>query len=483
MLQQLKAIIETFGVPNVFYTRRYADYHWPMLRKLLFPDGYTPTQLEMRKAVIANPHLATAMYENMSIAYRNAFNKLFKTSWMWERAEFQFRNADHTHGLAQMEHCPKMTELADVAIEKHRAEKMLQQNDDAKSDVQFSTQDFEDLRTKIQKGQEACETIKSYGEWLVSCENPALDQDGNDNNSYMRPLEADHPCKREYECIDDFDQDYCDLINLCQVHKCISLYCLRKKGTGIECRFKFPKTITHTSKIVFKEKWKRTLQDKTTQIIYECQLELKRNDPRMNQHNIWDMQTWRANTDFTLVLSTHHVVEYVAKYITKAEPRSSQLSQLLRCTADMQGEESANTVLRKAMMRMVGNRDMGANEVARINLGLHLHSSTHMHFDVNIYGSRQLCSNLFQLDDNAPATYFNFVDVYGFRMKIASGDIRDKIENIHLQDFASKYRIEKGKIIERSKVVVPVFAPHYSHYPKADSFCKHCKMLLIKYVP
>ena len=49
----------------------------------------------------------------------------------------------------------------------------------------------------------------------------------------------------------------------------------------------------------------------------------KRNDPRLNNHQQLQLQGWRGNCDIQAVVDYHACVEYLAKYASKSEPRSS----------------------------------------------------------------------------------------------------------------------------------------------------------------
>lgn len=121
--------------------------------------------------------------------------------------------------------------------------------------------------------------------------------------------------------IKDFDNDYVDLLNTVQRHThCSSNYCLRKKQneSDLKCRFNFPLEISTTTKLEFEPVHSKSKNDS-----YKVKVITRRNDPRLNNHQRFQLQGWRANCDIQAVIDYHACLEYLTKYASKGEPRCS----------------------------------------------------------------------------------------------------------------------------------------------------------------
>ena len=134
--------------------------------------------------------------------------------------------------------------------------------------------------------------------------------------------------------------------------------CAKKRGSDVaECRFGYPKPLSDTTTVSME----RSESGKV-----EINVEPKRNDPLLNCHNRALVQTWRANVDFQLVHKRGQVVEYLAKYISKTEPVSQNLTELLDValrTTDATSEHATTTAVQRLLVKAVCERDISAQEV------------------------------------------------------------------------------------------------------------------------
>lgn len=114
------------------------------------------------------------------------------------------------------------------------------------------------------------QTIIDFYDKLISTENP---------NMYEPPA-TEHPCKKKFSDVEDVNLDLAKLLNCVQRHtKCSAGYCLRKdKNNQLKCRFGFPETLRETSSLDCSEK-------------DNYQLFTKRNDPLLNNHTPYLIQT------------------------------------------------------------------------------------------------------------------------------------------------------------------------------------------------
>ena len=69
---------------------------------------------------------------------------------------------------------------------------------------------------------------------------------------------------------------------------------------------------------------------------------------------------------------------YMARYATKSEPRSQSASKILSvCVNRLSNTDMATSALRRAMIQVAGERDIGSQETARMLFGKPLYSSTY----------------------------------------------------------------------------------------------------------
>ena len=297
------------------------------------------------------------------------------SSAYWHSAkEYQARGSIHCHGVAKLKNDPGLCQLTEKALKGYLAEKSLD-----------GTHCFElkDLNQLIRDGKKASDLICRYVDWLLSTYNPHPP----DNDTWIKP--TIHPCQIRHRDIQNFDDDYVDLLNTVQRHtRCSSNYCLRKRQneSDLKCRFNFPfdpcmNTILHFEPIHTK--------DKNTH--YKANVITKRNDPRLNNHQRLQLQGWRANCDIQVIIDYHACVEYLAKYASKGEPRSpilkSAFNSIVRnCSTDT----NSSKLIKKVIMKTLGQRDFSAQEAMHQLMLLKLISSSFNVIPVSLNGSRKI---------------------------------------------------------------------------------------------
>ncbi|XP_052119466.1 uncharacterized protein LOC127748747 [Frankliniella occidentalis] len=149
-------------------------------------------------------------------------------------------------------------------------------------------------------------------------------------NERLAPV---HPCRIQVNEVDDMQKDLAQLLNKVQRHsKCSDGYCIRynKKTKSKGCRFKFPKALQEARDLVLNEN-------------NQYELVTERNDPLLNNFNPYILQTWRANIDFTPVLSKQALINYLAKYISQPEKESKQLIDILK-KRDYSAQETCHLI-------------------------------------------------------------------------------------------------------------------------------------------
>jgi hypothetical protein len=143
-----------------------------------------------------------------------------------------------------------------------------------------------------------------------------------------------------------------------------------------------------------------------------------------------------------------------------------------------QPDLNAKKAINKIMIKTIGERDFSAQETMHLLLSLKLHSTTFQVLPVNLNGSRRVETNLQETDR---CTKDSLLDIYANRINYKH--TFPSIMSVNFIDFATKYTLKKGKLVEQSCNVVPRLFPNYSSNPKGDNYNMFCKYQLLKYKP
>src|SRR6266496_410904 len=190
-----------------------------------------------------------------------------------------------------------------------------------------------------------------------------------------------HPCQKHHGELHDDLQDYIDLINKLQRHtRCSPSYCLRVKNNQQNCQFGFPKDAVKKSFIRENDR-------------SEPELITARNDPLTNPHNRLQLQGWRANVDLQPILNIRAALQYVAKYATKSEPRSSFAEILNKILAESDPADSSLGSFQRLLLHTVAERDFSAQETCHLLLSIPLYHSSRQFVTLNLNKetSRWIC--------------------------------------------------------------------------------------------
>lgn len=139
----------------------------------------------------------------------------------------------------------------------------------------------------------------------------------------------------------------------------------------------------------------------------------KRNDPRLNNHQRLQLQGWRANCDIQVVIDYHASVEYHTKYASKGEPRSSVLKTAFNSIVrNCDNVSSPIKLVKKVIIKSLGQRDFSAQETMHHLLSLKLVSSSFNVVSISLDGSRKVKTNSAEGD---VGTNNSLLDVYAKR--------------------------------------------------------------------
>ena len=450
--QELKALLEQKGPPTFFWTVSSADNHWPDLHKLLPHSTSSPSRAVRRQAVINCPHITDWYFTSklQDFVQHWLYNTL-DADWHWYRLEYQARGSTHAHGCAKLKNDPGICSL----MQKAALAWLVEQD--------INTQGIEPTEQQqkiIQEGNESKAEVILYADWLVTTCNESIP-----DNQWSFP--DPHPCSVQYEDVNDMDQDYHDLVNSVERHAhCSPAYCLKRRvgQPVIKCRLNYPRPLLSNSTLTFEK-----LTDGSVRGI----LTSKRNDPRVNSHNRVMLQNWRANVDIQVIVDVQACARYMAKYAAKGEPRSKDVQSLFRfCTENTSNNSSGHQVLRRAMLRSVGERDYSAQETGHMLLSLPLSSCTYNFCSVSLTNSHKI------------SKYQESGEITIHPSHLQQYSSRDpSLAQVNLKDFFSKYTVNGNDVKLRSQSVIVRTFPSYSYNPQGENYSQYCRFPLLKYHP
>ena len=463
--EELKAIITSVGAPTLFFTFSSADMHWPELHALFKAD--TDNELRTsdvrRQNVINNPHVVDWFFsQRLESFVKHWLYDTLGAKWHWFRYEYQGRGSIHCHGTAKLSNDPGLCQLTQTALKGFLAQKFKDENDCSNSI---------ELDQDIEAGQKAADTVCQYVDWLLSTVNP----NPPDEDMWIRP--EVHPCQKSPHDIPEHEKqsDYVDLLNMVQRHtRCSTSYCLRKKSneTELKCRFHFPFDICPNTKLEFEKI--HTSGDEH----YRAKIVTKRNDSRLNNHQQLQLQGWRANCDIQVVIDHYACVEYLTKYAAKGEPRSPILKQAFNSIVqNIDSNTDPHRVIKKVVMKSLGERDYAAQETMHHLLSLKLHSSSFKVMPVSLNGSRRVRDTA-SIDEGESCTDYSLLDVYANREQYESSQ---NIINMNFVQFATTYKVVNNELTKLPENIIPRIFPTYSPNPKGPNFGLYCKYQLLRY--
>ncbi|CAG8502458.1 12012_t:CDS:2, partial [Cetraspora pellucida] len=194
--------------------------------------------------------------------------------------------------------------------------------------------------TQMKENENLISEVVQYLNNLVTTINPGLNA----------PVPTCHPCRKNHNEINDDIQDYIDLVNKVQRHtQCSSSYCLRTNQAGqMFCRNGYPK---ENSEYTF-------LRDDHHG---KPELITARNDP------------------------IHAALQYIAKYASKAEPRSTAFSEILnQILRDSRSDDPILAPVQKLLLHSVAECDISAQETCHLLLGIPLYHSSRSFVTLNL---------------------------------------------------------------------------------------------------
>ena len=429
---RLISMVDTIGLPTVFFTHSAADNQWPDLARLICSND-PDTASSRSRAVIDNPAISDWFFSHRIQKFVEAFYVgVLGASDYWFRFEWQHRGSPHVHGVAWFADAPDAQRAATAADSSDSAQQQLLQ----------------------------------YVEKIVSTTNPAVQPDGSDADAAPHAQTNPHICNKSYAEVDDFNQDLIDLIATCQRHtRCSASYCLRTKNGQQKCRFGYPQPLQPETCLVTEDG--------------DPKLLTARNDPLINSHNPVQLSAWRANVDMQYIVSRRRVLEYCAKYATKCEPRSESLKEIFTAIVRNLKDDSTSSVraAQKLLINSVGDRDYSAQETCHLILQLPMFRASRDFIVLSLDGSRVVEDHLVE---DQPATALSVLDHYAARSNSAP------LNEMTLLHFTQHYTMPKelgSTPNPRRKSVVVIVRPYCPPDPSGPKYEQYCQQKLMQHVP
>ena len=294
---QLEAQVYALACPSLFFTLSAANTHWESLQKH-FPRYQEWLQADHRQKInIAsanlrdNPHIAAYHFHRRFTSFlKQVLVKKFNITDYWYRYEWQSRGSTHVHGVCWVNGSP--VDLSNVLAQKEFAD---------------------------------------YWGQYISAFNPeprlAVNYGPGD------PLLSYDQQQPSFETLRD-------VVNRVQRHRCTELYCQRrlrlpngKLSPQKVCRFHYPRA-HHDSLLVSQHLSRQYLM-----------FDGSRNDAFLNHYSRLMALGWLANHDIAPCTSKQAVINYIGKYVTKAEVKSESYKETARALLPRVDEQQGFAIL------------------------------------------------------------------------------------------------------------------------------------------
>lgn len=159
-----------------------------------------------------------------------------------------------------------------------------------------------------------------------------------------------------------------EVVNRVQRHRCTEAYCLRRRrlpnGELSEvptCRFYFPRELHDEAYVTHRLNPQYLIFDGA------------RNDTTLNNYNRTMAVSWLANHDISPCTSVHAVINYIAKYCSKAEHQTQSYKDIAREILPKVNQQLGLVgFVARFMNKLAAERDWSAMEINHLLLNLPL---------------------------------------------------------------------------------------------------------------
>ena len=474
VMQDCKAIINDKDGPSAFFTFSFATHHDPYLHNIL-GLAKNASKVEIDEA-IKNAPLIVNEYFTIKIKtfVDEYFVKHLKATpehggWYWYRYEWQFRDAIHVHGLIKIGNTSfNPYEASNLIIKAYELKLKIIEEDRIETDAELSI--FEQA---LQKEQELIEFNQRY---TVTDTNITFKEWSNNfDKSNILPMKLKPTDVKDENKIEDIT----NLAFLLQYHRCKVNRCQKIINNKItQCRFQMPKPECNEPYI---ELYRKQNIDKTFGPWHLRVIMPRINEQRIINFNFECMHLMRCNQDFSIATDIHRIILYTLKYAAKCETKSSVFSRIydhIMKEVNLSSDDP-RCILKLIMERVMGERDVSANEAMHLILDLGLYQSNITVVKTSLDESKRLKKskmNQLELQDS----YYN---LYAER----SSYLKHDLSNYNFIDFVKQFNSTKymGLLSLREnpdKIAVRIFQ-EFSSSAKSPNYWKYCKYQLLRYKP
>ena len=159
----------------------------------------------------------------------------------------------------------------------------------------------------------------------------------------------------------------------------------------------------------------------------------------------------------------------------KGESKSPILKQMINSVNSQNSSNGPGKLIRKIMIKTLGERAFSAQETMHHLLSIKLHSSSFSVIPISLEGSRKLKNKI----TDGRQTNDSNLDYYANKEHLFGKDL----ENINFVQFVTKYCVVSEKLEKQSTNFIPRLFPTYSPNPHGPNFDKYCKFQLLRYKP
>ena len=167
------------------------------------------------------------------------------------------------------------------------------------------------------------------------------------------------------------------------------------------------KKILHNNNLLKHNSINSKTEDSKYKVVYKYVVVIKRNDSRLNRHHRLKLKVWQTNCDIQIVVDYSAYLEYLVKYILKAERISSVVIIVFtNMVTNLTESSDVHTTFQQIMPRTLKQRDYSIQEVMYHLLSLKsistsyeaVHVSLCVYHRDNIRGNQQPCTLRSTLD-------------------------------------------------------------------------------------
>lgn len=439
---ELQAQCHALKCPHIFLTFSAADLHWESLARVMpgYEEWKTADDNGKRKIAMKNlkdnPQIAAwHFYRRFKIFFEEYLTPKFGIVAWWFRFEWQGRGSTHCHGLYWL---------------------------GGAGAGGPPTPPNEGFVEQLQKD----EFLNFWGLHV---------QAWNPEPGRQLPPQEDNPLKAVMG--EDVTFSLLSRIaNRVQKHNCTEAYCLRKfKGMDGRmsdkkvCRFYYER-LCHETAVLTKKLSADGVKDPPWEVYDGA-----RNDGRINNYARGVLLGWMANIDSAPCTSLRAVINYIAKYCSKAETQTQPYKDMMReLIPKVSHAKPMVSLVAKTMNKLLAERDWPAMEVAHHLFDLPLVESSHVFVRVD-------CRHPDRLQQQAMV---EGEELREYQLKYGKYCTRpDNLEDATFFDFLT--RIEHGGKKDRwhyltanAKPRIPVYFPRYKSERDSDQYEDFARMKL-----